>query len=313
MKMYAGIFRYVTLVLLMVGYSASSLAVSWEGIEGKDIVLFYPGQSAWEWVLVPSDHSGAKRMREGKSCRDCHEGEEKEIGSLIVSGEKLEPEPTKGKPGSIPLNVAMTRDADTLYVKFEWTDPGVSSGATGKFESRVTMMIGDEAIKESVLFGCWGTCHNDVKGMPDAGDLNMNKYLAASRTKLGRTGGGENYKSGDDLSALMADGYYMEYMQAKLNPGEPAVAADGYVLRDRHRNEPPLVQADATFEGGKWTVILSRKLDGGDGHKTLEPGIKYPVGFAIHDDYAEHRHHHVSLEYSFAIDDDVADFVATSN
>lgn len=308
--MNTGIYKYLALVALLAGYSSTSLAVSWDGVEGKDIVLFYPGQAAWEWVLVPSDHSGAKRMREGKGCRDCHEGEEADIGKMIASGEKLEPEPPKAKPGSIPMNVAMTRDADTFYVKFEWTDPGSSSGSTGEFESRVTMMIGAPAIKESVLAGCWGTCHNDVKGMPNSADLT--KYLAASRTKLSRSGGGENYKSDAEISALMADGYYMEYLQAKLNPGEPAVAADGRVLQDRHRNEDPAVEATATFEGGKWTVILSRKLQAGVGHKALESGVKYPVGFAIHDDYAEHRHHHVSLEYTVAIDEGDADFVVTA-
>lgn len=300
--------KLITLTILA-GFSTAALAVNWDGVAGKDLTLFYPGQAAWEWVLVPSDHSAAPKLRQGKVCRDCHEGEEADIGALIVSGEKLEPDPPAGKPGSIPLNVAVTRDADTLYIKFEWTDPASDSGHDSKYESRVTMMIGDESVRETVIAGCWGTCHNDVKGMPNSEDLT--KYLAGSRTGMSRSGGGTNYKPDAEIQKMIDSGYFIEYWQAKLNRGEPAVPADGVILKDRSENENVAVQADATFKDGKWTVILSRKLAGDDTHKALESGVVYPVGFAIHEGHAEHRFHHVSLEYTLAVDSGDADFVAT--
>ena len=58
-------------------------------------------------------------------------------------------------------------------------------------------------------------------------------------------------------------------------------------------------------------MILSRKFKvDGEGRHNLEAGKVYPVGFAIHDNYAEHRHHYVSFEHTFAIDSGDADFVA---
>jgi len=297
------------IALVLTGYPSASLAADWEGVGSKTIQLFYPGQTSWEWLLIPSTHSGAKKFRTGKDCRECHEGEEKDIGDLIVSGEKLEPDPIAGKPGSIPVDIAMMQDNENFYVKFEWMDERSASGS-GDFAARVTMMIGDAAIKESVRAGCFGTCHSDVKDMPDSAGLT--KYLAASRTKLTRTGGGENYKPDTDIDDLIKDGISMEYWQAKLNPGEPAVAVDGYVMKDRQDNDVTTVKADADYQNGKWSVVLSRSLAGGPKHKTLQTGVTYPVGFAIHSGYAEKRHHYVSLEYTFALDGETADFVASS-
>jgi hypothetical protein len=303
-----GLLSLVGLVLVA-GYATTSYAVNWDGVASKKVVLFYPGQASWEWVLIPSDHGGAKNFRKGKNCRVCHEGEEADIGAKIASGKKLEPDPIPGKVGSIPVNIAVTRDDDTLYVRFQWKDTGSKTGQKGDYQERVTMMIGDQNIKEAVRAGCWGTCHNDLKGMPDSEDLT--KYLPASRTKLTRTGGGTNYKSDDEIKALLGQGEFMEFWQAKLNNGQPATAEDGYILKDRHENENPVASAEGGFKDGTWTVVLSRKLNvDGEGRRSLLSGHVYPVGFAIHDDYAQHRHHHVSFEHTLAIDSGEADFVA---
>ena len=67
---------------------APAWAVDWAGVPGKDVVLFYPGQSPFEWQLTPTDHSGAPKFRDGKNCHECHDGEEKSMGTLLVSGKK---------------------------------------------------------------------------------------------------------------------------------------------------------------------------------------------------------------------------------
>ena len=145
--------------------------------------------------------------------------------------------------------------------------------------------------------------------MPD--DADLTKYLTASRTKMSMSGGGTNYKSDDDIKALLDKGHFMEFWQAKLNPGKPAEAEDGYILKDRHENTTPVVAAEGALKDGVWTVILSRKLDvTGEGRRSLVAGQVYPVGFAIHDDYAVHRHHYVSFEHTFVLDEGNADFVA---
>lgn len=309
--MYAKTWLSIGALSVAACYAVPSFAVDWNGVASKQVVLFYPGEASWEWVLVPSTHEGAKNFRKGKNCRVCHQGEEKQIGAEIVSGKdsRLEPDPIAGKPGSLPVNISFAHDDDTLYVKFEWKDLGASAKGSGKYQEVVTMMFGDDNVKEAVRAGCWGTCHNDMKGMPNSQDLT--KYLTASRTKMAITGGGTNYKSDADIKALLDKGEFMEFWQAEMNKGKPAVAEDGYILKDFHENATPVVSAEGSFKDGTWTVVLSRKLKvDGEGMRSLVSGQVYPVGFAIHDDYAEHRHHYVSFEHTFSIDSGNADFVA---
>ncbi|MEJ2130748.1 MAG: ethylbenzene dehydrogenase-related protein, partial [Gammaproteobacteria bacterium] len=193
--------------------------VDWSTIEGKDIELFYPGQSAWEWILVQTDHSGAKKLREGKACRECHDGEQEDIGNLIVSGEKLEPDPIPDKPGTIKLNVKSAHDTDNLYLRLHWQNgDGGGERMDPKHQAKITVMLNPFTFTAVQLAGCWTTCHNDAQTMPNAEPgSKLTKYLIASRTKASRSGGGENYKPQADRDTLLADGQFMEYWQARLN------------------------------------------------------------------------------------------------
>jgi cytochrome c-type protein NapC len=148
-----------------------------------------------------------------------------------------------------------------------------------RYAARVTMMLDDGNVKEATRAGCWGTCHDDAAGMASAPvGKEITKYLAASRTKVTRQGGGENFKSPADLDQLLKQGLFVEYWQARLNPGQPAQAADGYILDKRHERTAPIVDADATFER-PWVVVLSRALKPGrPGYKDVVAGKTYTVG-----------------------------------
>jgi hypothetical protein len=299
---------------MLVTLPSSVGAIDWEGIEGTDVVLFYPGQASWEWVLTKSDHSGGPDIRKGDHCMDCHEEEESIIGDLIVSGKKLEPTPVAGKRGSFELTVKTAHDGARLHVWLQWPDGGEGSGPKmdPKHQSKVTMMLGDDALKEAPRAGCWGSCHDDAIDMPSApAGVEITKYLTGSRTKVTRQGGGENYKSAGDLEKLMADGAFLEFWQADLNPGAPAEAASGHILDRRHTDAQAAVAAEAELKDGTWTVVLSRDLKaGGPGRKNIEAGTTYVVGFAVHDAFAAHRFHHVSLEHTLSLDSGDADLVA---
>jgi cytochrome c-type protein NapC len=288
-------------------------SIDWSTVPEQQVVLFYPGQASWEWALTERDHSGAPKFREGRNCATCHKGEEADIGAKIVSGKILEPHPLEGKAGSLPLRIQTARDETNLYFRFRWTSPPPSGQKDDpKFAASVTVMLGDEAVREAPRAGCWSACHDDVRGMASAtADDTRSKYLGASRSKLSRQGGGDNTKPDADLQKLLQDGAFLEYWQAKLNPGAEAVAASGYVLDQRHSHSEIRSSAEATQSGSEWTVVLSRPLvGGGAGHKDLVAGRKYAVGFALHEDFSDHRHHLVSLEYSLALDGE-ADFLAT--
>ena len=298
------------------GFAANgpAWAIDWSGVAEREIPLLYPGQSSWEWNLTQDDHSGAKKFREGKDCKACHKGEEQEIGNKIVTGKKLEPVPIPGKPGSLTLKVKTTHDGDRLYVRLAWQGgkPGSGKKMDADYAARVTMMLDDGKVKEATRAGCWGTCHDDAAGMASApAGKEITKYLAASRAKVTRQGGGENFKSPADLEQLLKQGLFVEYWQARLNPGQPARAADGYILDKRYEQTAPIVGANATFESGQWVVVLSRALKPGKpGYKDVVAGKTYTVGFAVHDDYASHRFHHVSFEHTLVLDRGNADLVA---
>lgn len=288
-------------------------AIDWNAVPEREVTLLYPGQGSWEWVLTQDDHSGAKKFREGKNCFACHKGEEKDMGAKMVAGKKIEPAPIPGKPGHLALKVKTAHDDERLYFRVEW--PAGKPGAKKmdpKHAARVTVMLDDGSVKEAARAGCWGSCHDDAIGMASApAGKEITKYLTASRTKVTRQGGGENLKPAAELQRLLKQGVFLEYWQARLNPGQPAQAVDGYILEKRHENKAPLAGVEARLDNGKWTVVLSRKLKaGGDGRKDIVPGKTYSIGFAVHDDYANHRFHHVSFERTLVLDQGKADFVA---
>jgi hypothetical protein len=303
--------RALAVLALLPG--ANAHALDWSGVPAKEITLFYPGQASWEWVLTQNDHSGAKKFREGKNCLACHGGEEKDMGATIVSGKKVEPQPIAGKPGALVLTVQAAHDAERLYLKLSWSG-GTSTGRKldPDHAARVTVALDDGSVKEAARAGCWGSCHDDATGMASApAGKRITKYLVGSRTKVTRQGGGENFKSSAELQQLLGDGMFLEYWQAQLNPGQPAKAVDGYILDKRHVNDSPAVSADATLEGNRWSVVLSRSLKAvGAGHKDIVAGKIYTLGFAVHDDFSNQRRHDVSFEHTLVLDQGDAEIVA---
>ncbi len=291
---------------LLAGAPAAE-AIDWSSVPTQEIILLYPGQSSWEWNLTESSHSGGPKVRQGKRCYACHEGEEAKIGSVIVSGEKLEPEPVN-RPATIPLSLQAANDGQRLYLRMQWPEPRPAAGK----KTLVTVMFDDGKLKSAAVGGCWSTCHDDVRGMPSASKgSEMTKYLTSSRSRAGRTGGGENYKSPAELAQEIEAGKFMEYWQAELEVGEDATAGDGIVLKERLANDSPGVQATASRAGDDWVVTLSRALQAPSKHsKQIAPGQTYTVGIAVHPAGTEHRFHHVSFERTLLLDEGDADLVA---
>lgn len=306
----------VYLTILLAALSAQAMAVDWTTVQGKDVTLFYPGQASWEWALTQSSHSGAKRFRGGKNCRDCHNGEEADIGALIVSGKKLEPDPISGKPGSIQINVKVAHDANSLYVRVTWPirQSAIVEKQDPDFETKFTMMLGDANVKEATRAGCWGTCHADLSTMPnDPGDDDgIKKYLSRSRTKLTRQGGGRNYKSQEQLQTLITNGYFLEYWQGRIT-GDKVTSASGMVLEVRKEFDKPMVSAVAEVVNGQQVLTLSRALHTPDPlRKDIDTGITYAVAFALHESHSSQRFHFVSFEYSLKLNEGEADFISAS-
>ncbi|HIJ63967.1 MAG TPA: cytochrome c-552 precursor [Rhodospirillaceae bacterium] len=288
-------------------------AVDWSAVPGRSINLFYPGQASWEWVLTPTDHSGAPVFKDGKNCGDCHDlagkSEAPAMGEKIVTGKKLEPTPMPGKAGAITATVKMAHDADSFYVRIEFPNQPSVGEPMSPDDAKVTMMLSDGKVKEADRAGCWVACHDDLATMASSPDGKaVTKYLMRSRVKMTRQGGPEA-KPAEELQAMRADGQTLEYWQAALNPGKPAKPFEGYVLGSREFKRSQTVTAEGQLENGNWVVVLSRKLSAGANYKDIAAGKTYMVGFAIHGGHAARRYHWVSFEKTMMLDGGTADFV----
>lgn len=123
--------------------------------------------------------------------------------------------------------------------------------------------------------GCWATCHQDARTMPDAKDDKKTKYVSDA-------------------------GKFYDLLQwtSKDNKGHDGYVADKRVME----GGTALVEAKGENKGGEYTVTFTRKLSGGDKDVALAAGKVVNFGFAIHDDHASGRFHHVSLGYTLGID-----------
>ncbi|SHJ74410.1 Tetraheme cytochrome c subunit of nitrate or TMAO reductase [Shimia gijangensis] len=308
--------------------------VDWSAVSGADLTLFYPGQASFEWVQNGKTHGGARPLTKGgDACTTCHAAELDTIGTKIVKGgggkaDELEPTPIPGKRGLIGATVQAAHDGENLYVRMQWPDaphapaPFVDGGKMDpENQIKVAMMITGTGIEMGEQVGCWATCHADNTYMPFdpgadaiaanadvAGQLKatgtITKYLTESRTKVevkGRRGkaqgGWDQLKSADEIEQYLADGTFMDLMRVYADgSGE-----NGYLLENRMTNEGEFA-SEASLSGGMWTVVFSRPLAGAPGDVPLEAGKTYTVGFAIHDDFADARFHHVTLNTTMALD-----------
>lgn len=311
-------------------------APNWSKVPSTKVPVFYPGQSGLEWVLTKKDHSASNQILDKKrACVKCHDTDATEIGDKIAAGkpvgnlrQPLDTAVPKGKAGSIPVTVQAAHDGNKIYLRFEWDAPksGGDKKMDPKNDIKLTVMFDDNKVEFADRGGCWATCHEDLRGMPDASDAakshakakvlgwgdGVTKYIKESRTDLTLTGnargGWDKLKSDAEIDAALKDGKFMDLIQFRSK--EKAV--DGYVLESRHMDGgKSLIKADGKKSGKHWTVVFERTLAaGGKGDHTIAAGKLYNIGFAIHDDNADGRFHHVSLGYTLGLDNADADFNA---
>lgn len=268
---------------LLAGTTGAAMAAApdWGKVPAKDITAFYPGVSPIEWITKGTEHGGARGMKKGETCADCHHSETSDMGKKMASGQKIEPTPIAGKAPAIPVKVQAARDADNLYVRFSWKQPPAAGGAKmdAKNPVKVAFMLESGGkVELADLGGCWSTCHVDSRTMPGAAETKL-KYVKGGSLAEGKFYDLYQWRSGEKkgFNGYVADKRVMEGGQA-------------------------LVGADGKLDGDTWTVVFARKLAGGEGDVALESGKTYNFGFAIHDDSAAGRFHHVSLGYKLGID-----------
>lgn len=266
---------------LSTGAALAAAPSDWNAVKATEITLFYPGVSPVEWITKGTEHGGARALKKGETCLDCHSEEVAKMGQLLVSGEKIEPAPIPGKAPYINVKVQATHDGEHLYLRFSWTQPKSSGAPAMDADNPVKLTYLLEAgskVELAELGGCWGACHGDARTMPGASD-GKTKYVKG---------------------ASLADGVYYDLNQWRSGENK---GYDGHIAGERvMEGGQALVSAAGTRDGDTWTVQFVRKLTGGEGDVALETGKTYNFGVAIHDDSSIGRFHHVSLGYHLGID-----------
>lgn len=305
----------ITLVL-QIACPATILAsdIDWSHLPETSITLFYPGQSSWEWLLTK--HSGAKSVRKGSPCLECHEDEEKDMGDLIVKGGKLEPNPILGKPGSVDVKIKTAYDNEQIYFQIKWNDIGFNnnnSGSTEKFKTKLTLMLGDKSVKEFPVAGCWGVCHDDATNMrSNHNNKKRQLYTSASRLKITRHGGGDKIVKQSRLDAFLKNRKFLEYWQTRLNDRFETSNSHGYILEKRHQHKHPIFTTKIEKKQDTWLVEYSRARSVSQpGTIPFEKNHVYTLGIALHDNHASGRRHYVSFGRSFSMGNDSTDLSAT--
>jgi len=269
--------------LCFVASSALAGPPDWSKVGAVNATLFYPGVSPIEWITKGTEHGGARGMKKGETCMDCHSEEAAAMGSKIVSGQKIEPSPIPGKAADISVKVQAARDDDNLYLRFTWKQPKASGAAKMDKTNPVKiayMLEAGSKVELANIDGCWSSCHGDARTMPSANE-NKTKYV----------------KDGS-----LANGVFYDLNQWRSGENK---AFDGYIADKRVMEGGQALQsATGKLSGDTWTVDFTRKLAGSNdkGDVALKPGQVYNFGFAIHDDSATGRFHHVSLNYKLGID-----------
>lgn len=289
----------------------------WDKIPAKTVNVFYPGVASMDWVLSGSDHSGGRAIKKGETCASCHDTETADFAKKIVAGQKAEPSPdmAKGRAASIPVKVQAAVDDGKLYMRFQWK-PTVTGQKKmdEKNAAKLAVMLDAGKVEYANLGGCWASCHDDLRSMPDVAanakdhprakeiDIRANgptKYIKESRTALSTSkprGGWDKLKTAADFEAMKKDGTFLEMWQWRSTESTRAgTVAEARLIKATKD------LAEGKLENGMWTVVFKRPLAGGPGMHELVPGKTYNIGFAVHDDHADWRFHQVSLGYTLGI------------
>lgn len=252
-------------------------SADWSKIPARTVKLFFPGQSSHQWLRSKKHEGADEASMRGDSCISCHEGEEEEMGRNIAGAATLEPHPIEGKQGSIDLNVQVAHDGENLYMRFQWKTrnphPGTAhphwrfDGREWKqagwprldervwadeqpaiYEDRLSIMMDDRSVPMFAEQGCWLTCHDGMRDMPqlaEKGDVeahpvlgkvlrktDVRKYLPGSR--LGDAAAWDETRSAEEIAKIKADGGFVDLMQWRGHRSRPVhMADDGYVLEYR--------------------------------------------------------------------------------
>lgn len=261
-----------------------------EASSSRTVTLFYPGQSDSEWLL--SEHPGSQPLRQGRSCQQCHRGDESAMGTALANGEFA--------PATRDINVSFGTDASNLVLNISWNGTAA--------EQDLALMWGDSGNDELARAGCFAACHSDMPGMTRDRGQQLDKYLLASRLQERRIGRPPLVRDEAELAALREAGNFAELWRVTLQ--EPIGVESGALLAGIDWHPESLVKSTARFRDGRWQVTLRRPLKSLPGGLSFAPGRELTLGIALHGADNPGGKHWISLPMTFATDGINTDFKA---
>jgi len=282
--------------------------VDWSGVEAKTVKVFYPGQSSWAFLGDKDHGTGAAPVKTlKKGCAECHVGETGEYdinADAIISGTlkksktgtPLEPEAIAGAKGFVDVAVQAAYDAGNFYLRLQWAGSGASvkdaALAADDKADRISVQIADK-ISTFRNFGCFITCHDDQEGMPANRGAETHLYGYYTRDKGA-------VKDQATLDGYRSKGQFMDLWIASF-AGTEVKAEDESILDNRTEDNNDLT-ATGSYENGKYTVVITRKLATGDANDiALTDGTAFSIGIAVHDNGNGGRKHYTSFPVSIGL------------
>lgn len=323
------------IVILFLSPIPVQAEVDWSTVAVKKVHLFYPGMMSWEFLTGPDHSTGANAVaRLEKSCKDCHiTGDRIDIFADDIMKGKLrrksreipfEPEPPKGVPGFIDLEMQAAYDAANFYLRLRWPSPEGASFkrpadvSRGFFDRIAIQMNGN--LKSFSVAGCFMSCHDDVSYMPDAPSeeevmahpfygkqkrTDVRLYAYVTRTmgwsSLRPEAGMEKYLKGGAVIDLWIAGFM----------GRDMFTSDESIFYDRVGDSHKDIKADGTWQDGFYTVTIKRRLTNGDPMDIqFQEGKRFTAGIAVYDQKNGYRKHHVSFPVTVSLGGGDADVIA---
>lgn len=287
----------LSILAVLCASNVKAAEIDWGQVDAKTIKAFYPGVSSWAFMKGKDHGTGANVVKKmGKSCADCHVGKDgaydiksdKIISGelkMVASGDALEPEPLTGMPGFKDVSMQAAYDAENIYLRLQW--PGSGTSTSEEDADKVSIQISNK-IKSFKLYGCFVSCHDDQSDMPENRGEEKKLYGYFAKDKP------------EKVDGYLSKGQFMDLWQVYF-VGNEVKAIDEYVLEDRHEDQNDLT-VTGSFEGGNYTVIISRKLSTGDAKDIkLQDGKKFSMAISIHDNKNKGRKHYVTFPVSVGL------------
>ena len=251
-------------------------------VSSGQVMLFYPGATDSEWLL--QGHPGSQPLRQGTDCRQCHRGEEADLGRARAGD---------FEPAHRGIKVSFDADERSVRMVLQWRGDRDESDLSLRWGTRDS----DQPFSRG---GCIAACHSDLPGMSRDRGQKTGKYLWASRVQQQALGQPAIVKDASELEQMMADGQFVVLWNINLNSGEVRAAT---LLEDIHWRPDAPIRASSSYQGGVWTVKIRRDLKYQPEHlMKFQREDRFTFGIALHGADNPGAGHWVSLPMTLTYD-----------